>query len=270
MADQASDNLFGGNTPPANQGAQGTAPNANPDNDLATLLGNIKNERGEPKYKNVQEALKALSHAQQFIPELKSKEQELEQKLNDALGKLSKMEELERTVLELTQRKPQETTTPSGVTAEEVAELVNRTLTKTQQEAIQKQNLDTVTNTVKAKFGDKAAEVFYGKAREMGMSNEEMNRMAAQAPKAVLKLIGIEDGVAQQRPSVTFNTDGFQPGPNTMIGRNKNSALIGATSQEIKEESDNARKMAEELRSQGKSVHDLTDPKVYFQLFGKG
>lgn len=269
MADQADANIFGSQTTGDNKGGGGNTPNSQND-DLATLLGEIKNERGEPKYKNVQEALKALNHAQQYIPTLKSKEQELEQKLNDALAKLTKMETLEASVLELTRSKEQPgNNQPTGLNEEQVAELVTRTLTKTQQEAIQKQNLDGVVNATREKFGDKAAEVFYGKAKELGMTVEEFNTLAARTPKAVLKLIGVEGSTTVSRTPVQFNTDGFQPSQDSKVGRNEKSALIGATTEEIHAESANAKQMAEELRANGGSVYDLTDPKVYFKHFGK-
>lgn len=268
MADQP-DNIFGSTPATAPQGSTGTEPNANTD-DLATLLGAIKNERGEPKYKNVQEALKALGHAQEYIPALKSKEQELEQKLNDAMTRLTKMETLEATVLELTQRnnKPLDNQPTGSLSAEQVAELVRSTLTETQTKAAQTANLDTVVNAAKAKFGDKAEEVFYGKAKELGISVAEFNAMAAKSPKVVLTLIGAEGSSAPTRQSVNFNTDGFQPKPDSKIGRNQKTALTGATNQDLREERDAANAMVDELHAAGKSVHDLTDPKVYFKTFG--
>lgn len=268
MADQA-ENIFGTQTPAATPGSAGTLPNANSD-DLATLLGSIKNERGEPKYKNVQEALKALGHAQQYIPELKSKEQELEQKLNDALGKLSKMDELERTVQELTQRKPDApANTPSaGINAEQVAELVRNTLAATQSQAAQAANLQSVVDASKAAFGDKAEEVFYNKAKELGIPVAEFNAMAAKNPKVVLKLIGADGTPQATRQSASFNSAGFQPAVNSNVGRNPKTAMTGATNQQLQEEAAAARAMVDELHASGKTVHDLTDPKVYFKLFG--
>ena len=41
-----------------------------PVNDYSALLSNIKNERGEQKYKNIEEALKALASSQEYIPKL--------------------------------------------------------------------------------------------------------------------------------------------------------------------------------------------------------
>ena len=61
--------------------AVANASNGQSDNSFADLLGSIKNERGEPKYKDVQTALDALKHSQDFIPQLKIEKEQLEIKL---------------------------------------------------------------------------------------------------------------------------------------------------------------------------------------------
>lgn len=266
MADQAS--IFGNDSTqqqaaPSTPGTGGTPPN----DELATLLGNIKNERGEPKYKTVAEALNALKHSQEFIPTLKNSNQELEQKLNEAMEKLQRVSELERTVNELTQRTAQAPNQPAGMSQEQVAELVNRTLTTAQRQAVEKQNVDTVTSAVKEAFGDKAEEVFYGKAQEIGLSREEFNALAAKTPKAVLDLLGVGKTQTQRSSSPTINTDGFQTSQVSFLGRNTKTVLLGASSHEVKEEAAAAASLVNELHSQGKSVYDLTDPKAYFKYF---
>ncbi len=267
MADQAS--LFNeqnpGATPPAPNGSPaGTTP---PQDEVATLLMQIKNESGEPKYKSVQEALKALQHSQTYIPTLKNTQQELEQQLQTARAEAAKVKELEQAVLQLTQRVD---TTPTGAPAiseERIAELVNQSLSKTQQAATTKQNQETVVNAVKAKFGDKAEEVFYKKAQELGLSVAEFNAMAARTPKAVLELVGVNGSTQTTTNLPGMNTAGFQPRPDSAITKNKKSVLLGATTQDIMQERQASAAMVDELHSQGKSVHDLTDPKVFFKLF---
>lgn len=275
MPDQAS--IFGNSqaqaTPANNQPAGGNGGTAQNTDDLATLLGSIRNERGEPKYRTIQDALVALRHSQEYIPNLKNEKETLEQKLNEVLPKLNKVTELERTLTELTQKvnEPVVTTQPAGMTEEQVAALISTTLTKQQQAAIQQTNINTVSTSVKAKFGDKSEEVFYSKARELGLTNEEFNSLAAKTPKAVLKLLGIEDTVApvNSYQPVRVNTDGFTPAQDSNIGRNKKPALIGATSQDLLEESARAKKMVDELAEQGLSINDLTNPKMYNKFFAR-
>jgi len=155
------------------------------------------------------------------------------------------------------------------MTEEQVAALVSKSLTQAQQADIAKNNLSKVVDTVKQAFGDKAEEVFYGKAKELGMSMEEINSLAARTPVAALKLLGVEGSTPTPQPNNagSINTSAFQPAQDSLIGKNAKSALIGATTADLNAESANARKMVDELHSQGLTVHDLTDPKVYFKHF---
>ena len=267
MADQASifENNNGG-TPPQNT-PPGSGGNGQPD-ELTTLLANIKNERGEPKYKSVQDALKALQHSQEYIPSLKQTKDELEAKLQQAIDKANKVDVLEQTILELTQKVGTvSNTSNNGLTEEQIADLVNRTLSNAQQETVAKNNIAAVANKAKEVFGDKAEEVFYKKAEELGLTKAEFNALAAKTPQAVLKLIGADGEQRSSSNSSGFNTSGFQPVKDSMIKANAKSVLLGATSDEVVEESRNSRKLVDELHAQGKTVHDLTDPKVFFKHF---
>lgn len=269
MSDQDT-SIFPGNTPEGNKQPEGDAPSGG---DLTTLLGQIKNERGEPKYKSVEEALKALQHSQEYIPQLTTKIAGMETELNAAKAGLSKVEELERTVLQLTQKTSSSPDpAPQAITPEKIAEIVETALTVRQTKEQASKNLNSVVTAVAAKHGDKAEEVFYGKAKELGISRAEFNEMAAKSPAAVLSLLGLTggtpSGLTQPKPQ-TFNTDGFQATPDTKVKRADKSSLYGATTQEVHQESENAKKLVEEIHAQGMTMHDLTNPKVYFQRFGK-
>lgn len=258
---------------PANQNTNGGVPPAQNNDDLSTLLGAIRNERGEQKYRTVQDALNALKHSQEYIPELSQKLTQQEQELKAAREAAAKVAELERVVQALTQEKPQpDTPSQQGLTEDQVAELVTRTLSKRQQEELAKKNISSVTETVKQVFGEKAEEVFYSKAQEMGMSKEQFNTLAATTPKAVLKLLGIEDQqkVSSFSPTTTsVNSAGFEPNKQTYIGRNTKPTLVGATYDDLREENRNAKRMVEELHAQGKTVHDLTSYAEYVKYFKK-
>jgi hypothetical protein len=256
----------------------GTNPNTpqpgnggNSQNDqLTTLLAAIKNERGEPKYKTVEDALKALQHSQEYIPTLKQTKEELEARLQAVSAKADKVDQLTALVEQLTQtnKEPAANQPSSVLTEEQVADLVQKTLTKTQKEAVQKQNLETVITTMKTVFGDKASEVFYQRAQELGISREDFNAMAAKTPQAVLKLVGADNSSQNRNLPSNINTNGFQPKPDSAIGRNKaKSTLLGATTEELMQERQRSNALVEEMHAMGKSVHDLSDPKVYFKVF---
>jgi hypothetical protein len=253
-------------TPGTNQPAGGTGGNGQPDNEIATLLLAIKNERGEPKYKNVNEALKALQHSQQFIPDLKQTQAELQAKLDEANARAARVEQLEQVVNELTQRTQTTQSTPAGLSEEQIANLVNRTMSDAQRKALEKTNVEQVVQKMQGQFGDQAEKIFYDKAKELNMTVAEFNALAARTPVAVLKLVGVGE-TQTQRTSPGINTAGFQPKQDTFIKRNSKSALLGVTTQDLKEESANAAQLVEELHSQGLTINSLTDPKVYFKLF---
>lgn len=262
------DNIFGNNQSPTDPATTPTTPN--PLEALANQLAAIKNENGEQKYKTLDDALKALQHSQQYIPQLTKTLAEKEAELAQAKAAASKVEELERSVQQLmspSEPAEQSTNAQPAITPEAIAALVKQTLTQTQVEQTASQNLATVVQAAKTAFGDKADEMFYSKAQTLGMSKEAINSLAATSPAAVLELLGIKQGATPAKPSSGFNTDGFTPNKDTFISRNKNSMLLGATSQDLAEEGRNARAMVDELHSQGLSIKDLTDPKVYFKHF---
>lgn len=258
---------------PNNQNNGGSnTPNGGSPNPLETLLAGIKNDRGEQKYKSVEDALNALKHSQDYIPQLSDKLRQQEQELAEAKAAAAKITQLEQTLLQLTQNNtPPASATPAqnGLSKEEIAELVSRTLTANQAEAVAKDNLSKVVSTLTQSFGDKAEEVFYGKAKELGMTVTEINSLAAKSPAAAFKLLGL--GESKDTPPASsnggINTSGFAPKQDSFVGKNAKPTLIGATTNDLREESSNAKRMVEELHGQGLSVHDLTDPKVYFKHF---
>lgn len=241
---------------------------------VATMLQSIKNEKGEPKYKTLDDALKALQHSQAYIPTLSDEKRRLEMELEEARQQAAKVTELEATVSKLLNAQPASTSAPAVVDPTVIEDLVTRSITKVKAQETAEQNTKLVVNTVASKFGEKAEEVFYGKAAELGMTVAEFNQLAATRPKAVLSLLGIQDTVVpnqnsrQSTQATAINTAGATPNQDTFIGRNKDPVIIGATTQQVREESVRARKMVDELHAQGMTVHDLTDPKVYFKYFG--
>jgi uncharacterized protein with PIN domain len=270
MPDQAS--IFSNTNPPEPQAQPGgsNTPNVQIDPAIANLLGEIKNERGEPKYKTLQDALIGLKNAQEYIPQLNQKLTQKDEELASLRAAADRIAEIERTVQALTQPNSNTSTQAPAITEETIANLVTKSLSKAQQEAVQKANLTEVVSVMQQKFGAEAETTFYTKAKELGMSVEEFNALAAKTPKAVLKLLGVDTSVPANTASPTtsaVNTGGFQPTPQSTIGKNQKSILLGATSEQIRQESEAARKMVEELHASGKTVHDLTDPKVFFKTF---
>lgn len=271
MTDQStifSESNPGATTP--NQGA--STPNTNSQDQLATLLQGIKNDRGEPKYKSLEDALVALKHSQDYIPQLNTSLADKERELAEARATASRVAELENVVQSLTSQASQTPTSVQGMTPEQIAELVSSTLSRKEQETIALSNQQAVAKVVAEKFGAEAEKEFYKRAEELGMTKQEINVLSAKSPKAVLSLLGIQGTAVQiqsKQPSynTALNTAGIQPQTETFIGRNKVPTLIGATTQEMNEEGLRSRRMVEELHAQGKTINDLTSPKAYFNFF---
>jgi len=243
------------------------------DNPYEDLLREIKNEDGNQKYKTVEDALVGLRHAQEYIPKVKDEKTEAEKEVEALRAELEKLKHLEETVYELTQREEQTSTNGVALNEEEIAKLVERTLTSKQQEELRLRNQQEVVSQLTNKFGQEAEKKFYDKAQELGMSVEEMNTLAARTPKAVLTLMGVDEPVAHKQTQTqaptegSVSSEGFQPKPQSYLGREANRVTIGATREDISEAVSNAAKLAEELRERGLSTYDLTDPKIYSKYF---
>jgi len=279
MADQPN-SIFDGNANPVppnpdvnNSDTSNIQP---PPNDrVADLLKDIRNERGEQKYKDPLEALNGLKHAQEFIPQLKSQLTDKEQEIARLREEVNRLKEVESSVQKLTQPNSDPQPTAQGtMTEEQIAELVARQLTKKEQESLQKQNLQTVVSTLRSVLGTDAEKTFYAKAAELGMTQEEINGLAATKPKAVLTMFGVTDKQAAApsayasapQPS-SVNSSAFQQTEESYVGRNPKPTLIGATTDDLKQATDRAKKMVDELSKHGLSINDLTNPKVYSKYF---
>jgi hypothetical protein len=243
----------------------------------ANLLGMIVNEQGSQKYNSIEDALKGAAHAQAYIAQLKAEKAELENKYNTVQVDVNKQAELERTVQELLSRQSRtEPANPASATvdATTIADLVNKTLEQRTVAERAQANQKEVATQLLNKFGAEAEAKYNAAAQELGLTVAEMNEFAAKSPKAVLKALGVSEQPALKpntfapAPSAV-NTAAFQPQQDTFIGRNKEKARIGATTRELNQEAARARAMVDEIHASGASVHDLTDPKVYFKYFGK-
>lgn len=238
---------------------------------VADLLSQIKNEKGEQKYKTLEDALVGLQHSQSFIQTLRKEKQQVEEEVSSLRPVAEKVTELERVVLQLTQPNNAPAPTPAPAISEEsIAQLVEQTLSKKQQAEVAKANIQAVSVAVQKEFGEQAEQVFYSKAEELGLSRAEVNQLAARTPQAVLKMLGITE--VKQVPNAvptrtSINTASLEPAKNTFIGRNSTRLEVGATAHELAQESVAARKMVEELNEKGMSIDDLTKPSNYYKFF---
>jgi hypothetical protein len=201
------------------------------------LLASIKNENGEPKYKTVEDALKALANSQAFIPQLLSEKKTVEEELKQLREQAAKQSSIEEVLKKLTannEEKPKEETPPvSGLSAEAVAELVRKELQAVNSKTQQEKNVAEVNNSLKQKFGDKAKEVLAAKAAELGSSVEELGELSKKSPAMVLALFNTQKHTVNPTTPSSFNLPRSSAEPE--LEKPSKSLLLGATSKDQKE-----------------------------------
>ena len=199
-------------------------------------LASILNENGEPKYKTVDDALKALAHSQAFIETLKTEKSTVESELNTLRESASKAATIEEVLKKLSAKdEPEapkvETPPVGGLSEEAVAELVRSQLAGLESAKAQATNVEKVQNTLKQKFGEKTVEVVRAKAQELGITPEKLGELSSSSPDLVLALFGSKPSSAPTTGSVHIPNHT----PQSELERPTKSLLIGASGKEQKE-----------------------------------
>jgi len=214
------------NTPPASQ------------DNLADLLKGIVNDQGQQKYSSIPEALKGLDNAQKFIQQLLSEKAAVEAEAASVKAELEQRASLEDVISKISTPKTESLPTPSAIGSDDIEKLVANAIEKKQQQTMAESNLQNVQEQLLAKFGDKTQQVIREKAKELGLTPEQIGQMAQQSPKAALTLFSVSQTKAPNlsTPSVnsTFTAklpDGA-PQPPTWEGK---SLLAGATKSDLAE-----------------------------------
>lgn len=179
--------------PPQQQQQEAPAPTASTDV-FADQLASIRNERGEPKYKDLPTALDALKNSQQYIPQLKQEVEMLKQENERLKAQAEQQSNLEATIERLTSQRQE---APShqevqGLTPEQVQELLEQQLNQREQVQRAQTNAQKVEQAIKQRYGDKAADVARQKATEMGIPVTKFAELAAESPQMVLALFDVK------------------------------------------------------------------------------
>lgn len=185
----------------------------NSDDPLKDLLGSIKNEQGEQKYKDVETALKALQVSQtEFIPTLLKEKKELEARLGETSEELTKRKTLE----ELTEALKAQPKQPEQAAASTPAEapqsvanpevdldaLLESKLAQRDQASQETKNYTSVVNEITSKYGDKATEHIQNTATRLDTSVKELESIARKNPKLALSLL-VPGSTASPKSSTT-------------------------------------------------------------------
>lgn len=149
--------------------------------EAAELVGDGK------KYQSVEDALKSVPHAQKHI-------QTLESELAAAREELSKRRTTEELLDEIKSGiQPKEN--PQGVEFDQdkLMQLVDQTLEVKERQRLAKTNASQVAAKFTERFGTEAESVYKTIAKENGLSEQQLNSLAASSPNVVLKLAGLAE-----------------------------------------------------------------------------
>lgn len=258
---------------------QETPSNSSSTSPYEDMLKDLKNEKGEQKYKNIEEALKALKHSQEYIPTLHQKLDALNTEKAALETKFEKMLSIEEKLDALLNKSAKEenddvnpplTETPKEPTFDTdlIDKMIQQRMSQARIQEVELTNLQKVSHVLEELYGDKAFEYIASKAQENGMNVEELKVLASRNPKVALKLLDVNEKPSVSSPSVSSytNSASLRPTENSQIKRNDKS-LFGGTSSDLKNEVRNSREMVEQLEKNGISMSDLSDPRTYFKVF---
>lgn len=178
--------IFDGATPPAETAVppqQSTVPQ-----ELVELVGEGK------KYKSVEDALKSVPHAQSHIQKLEEEAKMLKEELAKRKTAEELLEDMRNGVVQDIGQQ-----TKVELNPEIVEQTVASILAKKEAQSKAQTNVASVVSSFEQAFGDKtkAQEMYLKVAEESGLSIQDLNRLAATSPEAVLRLAGLNKKLNQ-------------------------------------------------------------------------
>lgn len=223
-----------GNETQTNQSEDPTQSNTNPFEDK---LKGIVNDKGEQKYKTVEDALEALNHSQQFIETLKQEAAQKDNRIAELGVEVNTLKAVEDIVKDLKPNVEPVTTVQdpkpvdNGLNEDKVAQLIKDALDNTRQNDVRNENKTSVANELAKLYGDKTGEVVSQKAKELNMKPSDLGKMSEENPALVLSLfkdVKVEN-TSPTKTSIQSNPNQVQS--NDMPTTDKN-LITGAVTEE--------------------------------------
>jgi len=157
---------------------------------------------GDRVFSSEEEIIKKMLNADAFIDQLKDENKALREQLEALKSELTTLKEQQTMIDPMQNVQGQEVETPSAPVSEEaLAQLVENMLQKKQQETVLQKNIREAEEAFIAKYGDKAQEVLLAKTKELGITLEHAQQLAATSPQAFKKLLLDGEGSAPATPS---------------------------------------------------------------------
>ena len=171
----------------------------NPTDPIEALVG-----EGKP-FKDLAALAKGKLEADEFVEQLKKENYEMRNAVKEAEEKLSRSSttaEILEAVRGMAQG-PNEPPTPGGegdpgnqpgITEDDIADLIKRTLSKTEQEKTREANFNSVKSAFMDSFKDpdKARLAYKAAAVALEMTEEQLDAYSKQSPHLVLRAAGLE------------------------------------------------------------------------------
>lgn len=161
-------------------------------NYLEELVGDGK------KYKTVEELAYAKMHADATIEQFKTEQNELRNELQTRLNLEKFLDQLKTSVPrqsndDLHQDDREQQQDKSVMSSEELERLVVTKLNQLESQKSATQNITTVKNKLREVYGPNYAQKLKSQAAELGMTEQELQAVAARSPSAAFKLLGVDD-----------------------------------------------------------------------------
>ena len=158
------------------------------------------------KYANAEEALRSVPHAQQHIKTLEEEMAQLKEELAKRKTTQELLDEIKSGV-----RPVENTTQEVGLNQDTIMELVNNTLKRNEQKKTAQQNASQVAAKFNEKYGSNAETVYNSLAKDLNLTPQKLNELAATSPNLVLRLADLEPNVktAVAKPQSSVNTEAF-------------------------------------------------------------
>ena len=202
------------------------------------VLSDITNDKGEPKYKDVDTALAALKASQEHIAKLEAEAAEKDNELSTTREELAKIGSVDDFVKRLTENNSAPNTSTKEAEApefkpEDVAKIVAEQLAEKEKTSTVQNNITKVNEALVGKYGEKAAEIVKQKAASVGSTPAKLQELAGENPALVL---GLFDGVSLPNSDPSTQGDvinNLEPKNEEGLQKPEKSLMLGASNKDV-------------------------------------
>jgi len=171
---------------------------------LSALVGE------KQKYKSTEELAKAYTNADAFLEQLK----EENRKLREEVSKAKKLDEVLERLNQPVVSKVEDTPPVNTLSREDIASLVEQTLTGRETAQTKRANLLEADKLMKEMYGEKAGEVFKSRATTPALQNAYME-LASVSPQEFAALFGQKkEGTTNNVTTPSVSTTAYTPSSN--------------------------------------------------------